>query len=191
MNYNNIYSKIIVKASKRSLSEAIYIEKHHIKPKCMGGGYNKNNIVILTGKEHFVCHHLLTKIYPNSLPIARAYYCMCNGLNGSFAIKARNRIKIHCTEEHKHKISIANKGKSKPVRSKEHCDNISKGKTGKPHIMSEDTYKKIALSNTGKKRSEAFCQNLSNKLKGRFVSADTKLKMSLARKNYLIKKDIM
>jgi hypothetical protein len=36
-----------------------YFEKHHIMPKCMGGDGESNNIVQLTPKEHFVCHHLL------------------------------------------------------------------------------------------------------------------------------------
>lgn len=36
----------------------IYYESHHIVPKCMGG----TETVLLTAKEHFVCHLLLTKM---------------------------------------------------------------------------------------------------------------------------------
>lgn len=37
-----------------------YFEKHHILPRCLGGD-NKNNIVNLSAREHFIVHYLLTK----------------------------------------------------------------------------------------------------------------------------------
>jgi len=40
-----------------------YVEKHHIKPKSLGGDNSKSNLVSLTAREHFICHFLLTKIY--------------------------------------------------------------------------------------------------------------------------------
>lgn len=39
-----------------------YIEKHHIIPKSLGGSNDKNNIVKLSAKEHFICHLLLVKM---------------------------------------------------------------------------------------------------------------------------------
>lgn len=38
-----------------------YTEKHHIIPKSCGGDNSKDNLVVLTAKEHFICHLLLTK----------------------------------------------------------------------------------------------------------------------------------
>lgn len=36
---------------------------HHIKPRSLGGIDDKENIVKLTAREHFVCHWLLVKMY--------------------------------------------------------------------------------------------------------------------------------
>lgn len=64
MNYQKIYNQIIERAKNRKLKG--YKERHHIIPKCIGGSNKKDNIVELTAREHFVCHHLLTKIYPKN-----------------------------------------------------------------------------------------------------------------------------
>lgn len=40
-----------------------YKENHHILPKCLGGNNKKQNLVYLTGREHWVAHLLLHKIY--------------------------------------------------------------------------------------------------------------------------------
>ena len=36
---------------------------HHIKPRSLDGTDDKENIVKLTAREHFVCHWLLVKMY--------------------------------------------------------------------------------------------------------------------------------
>lgn len=41
----------------------VYYEKHHITPKSLGGSNKNENLVFLTGREHFVAHMLLAKIY--------------------------------------------------------------------------------------------------------------------------------
>ena len=73
MNYQKIYSSIIENAKKenriklrKNQSSYIYYEKHHIIPKCLNGTDEKNNLVLLTAREHYVCHKLLTRIYPNT-----------------------------------------------------------------------------------------------------------------------------
>jgi len=64
MNYEKIYSDLINKAksSNRNKKEGVY-EKHHIIPKCLGGGNNKENLVLLTPREHFIAHSLLIKFH--------------------------------------------------------------------------------------------------------------------------------
>ena len=52
--------KILSKSIKLPTTE--YVEKHHIIPKSMGGNNSNENIAILTAREHFVCHLLLTKM---------------------------------------------------------------------------------------------------------------------------------
>lgn len=62
--YTKWYYNIIEKAKQkqRCKRSTIYYESHHIIPKCMGG----TNQVLLTGKEHFICHLLLCKMVKGS-----------------------------------------------------------------------------------------------------------------------------
>ena len=61
--YSKWYNSIIDKAQKRNWNKVdFYVEKHHIIPKSLGGIDDKNNLVTLTAREHFICHLLLTKI---------------------------------------------------------------------------------------------------------------------------------
>lgn len=67
MNHLKIYNKIIenAKVDNRIKHNGIYYESHHINPKCLGGTNDKENLVLLTAKEHFICHKLLTYIHKN------------------------------------------------------------------------------------------------------------------------------
>ena len=64
MFIENKYTKIyfnIIDVRKRITFEG-YGENHHILPSSLGGSDDKENIVRLTAKEHFIVHHLLTKM---------------------------------------------------------------------------------------------------------------------------------
>jgi hypothetical protein len=62
----------------RSKANGEYYEKHHIVPRCLGGSNEKQNLVLLTAKEHFLAHRILYKIYPNDRNIAFSFWGMCN-----------------------------------------------------------------------------------------------------------------
>ena len=57
------YSNICLRALNRILPDSIYTETHHILPKSIYPQYakDKDNLVKLTAREHFICHWLLTK----------------------------------------------------------------------------------------------------------------------------------
>lgn len=61
MNYSRIYEELC-----GGDMDGDYLEKHHIIPRCMGGTDDKNNIVLLTGRAHYIAHLLLIKMYPNN-----------------------------------------------------------------------------------------------------------------------------
>lgn len=65
MNYKKIYDAIILKAKLENRLKNIneYFENHHIIPKSCGGDETKNNKVLLTAKEHYICHYLLIKLF--------------------------------------------------------------------------------------------------------------------------------
>lgn len=58
--YTKYYHNIIKQAASRKIDT--YTEEHHIIPRSMGGSDDDTNLVRLTGREHFVCHLLLTKM---------------------------------------------------------------------------------------------------------------------------------
>lgn len=64
--YTKIYYAIIEKAKTINRLDE-YTEKHHIIPKSLGGSNEKDNLVALTGREHFICHILLTKMLEGPL----------------------------------------------------------------------------------------------------------------------------
>lgn len=122
MNYQKIYNQIIERAKSRQLEG--YKEKHHILPKCLGGKDDKDNLVELTAREHFLCHRLLCEIYPNNDKLWYALFLMAIGKNrhiktDPYKISSRtyeslrlNFIKTAkkkiISEEQKSKISKAN-----------------------------------------------------------------------------------
>jgi hypothetical protein len=78
MNYQKIYDSIIENRKTQTVKEE-YSETHHIIPKSIGGSNNFNNLVILTGREHFICHLLLVKIHkntPNYYKMVKAFFMM-------------------------------------------------------------------------------------------------------------------
>ena len=65
MNCRRIYFNLIRKRKKEIINNehSQYCEKHHIIPRSLGGLDNKNNIVSLTAKEHYIAHLLLSKMF--------------------------------------------------------------------------------------------------------------------------------
>jgi predicted Zn-ribbon and HTH transcriptional regulator len=169
MNYQRIYDQIIDRAKNR-ISPIGYYETHHIVPKCLGGSDDPENLANLTAREHFICHWLLTRIYPEDRKLSYALWCMCNMKahvrHGYYTVSSR------LYEEARIKFSIANsiqmkgrifsdetraklkkpkseetKLKMRKPKSPEHIENM-KGRS-----VSEETRKKIGESNRGKVRS--------------------------------------
>jgi hypothetical protein len=58
--YTKYYTLITDRAKGRSITE--YTERHHIIPQALGGSNDKDNLVDLTAREHFICHWLLIKM---------------------------------------------------------------------------------------------------------------------------------
>lgn len=75
MDYQKHYTLLMARAQARKLEQ--YYEKHHIIPRCLGGSDSADNLVNLTGREHFIAHQLLVKIYPKNHSLAKAANMMC------------------------------------------------------------------------------------------------------------------
>lgn len=61
--------------SKNRIVPSGYVERHHIIPKSLGGTDDEDNIAILSGREHFVAHLLLAKIYGGGMWYALLMMC--------------------------------------------------------------------------------------------------------------------
>ena len=65
MNYQNIYHALIRKALQKNRVKVPNdgYDRHHIIPKSVGGDNSSSNLVLLTGREHYLAHKLLVKMY--------------------------------------------------------------------------------------------------------------------------------
>jgi hypothetical protein len=60
VEYKRTYDKLMERASGRKYISGEH-ERHHIVPRSLGGSNAKTNIAVLTYREHFLAHWLLTK----------------------------------------------------------------------------------------------------------------------------------
>lgn len=91
--YSKWYFNIIDRSKNRILEKSVYTEKHHIIPKSLGGSDANDNIAVLTGREHFICHLLLPKFTTGAARAKMIYaawrMCCCGSrLNKGFKISS-------------------------------------------------------------------------------------------------------
>jgi hypothetical protein len=118
MTYLKLYNKLIEHAKEQNRKKGSdYLENHHIIPKCLGGSNKKENMVLLTAREHFLAHKLLSKAYPENKSLFMGYHKM--SLSSS---ENQQRIKLSSKEYEQLRIKNAffNTGKlnwkSRPVK---------------------------------------------------------------------------
>lgn len=66
-HYYNRYQRFIESRKLRTLSNDVYTEKHHIIPISLGGLDIPENIIVLSGREHYIAHWILAKAYQESM----------------------------------------------------------------------------------------------------------------------------
>ena len=195
MNYSKIYDDLIQSAKLRPNIPLLngYLEKHHIVPRSMGGSNNKDNIVCLTAREHFIAHGLLWRIHKNK-KMACAFILMSTNRNGKryynsrgfeVARKAMSKVKtgekgpIH-SEESRLKISLYMKNKKRKPLSEEHRQKLRNFNLGRKH--SQEAKNKISSANKKRIYEEVYtkerAEKISQSLKGRKHSDEAKRKIS-------------
>jgi len=79
INWEKLYYKHIEKCKNQIIEEGKTYYKHHILPKSSGGSDDKDNLIILTYKQHVFAHFLLYRWKPtNSNWVA---YRLMNGID--------------------------------------------------------------------------------------------------------------
>lgn len=182
--YKRICSRGIALAVERRAS-GVYCEKHHVIPRSWGGSNNKDNIAVLTGREHFIAHKLLAKAYPSDRKMKLAAYQMSidrrdrgyrvrsfdyERMRKEFAKSQAGDANHAKKTEVRQKISAANAGKSSPKKgipmSAESRAKMSAAKKllfGERHPrygakLTDETKAKISKSNKGKTAGELHPQ---------------------------------
>ena len=114
----NKYSKTyfaITSNAKQRITEG-YTELHHIVPQSMGGSNDKENLVELTAREHFICHWLLIKMTEGE-DRSKMLYAL-NGMKAENRYQQRYHTQITARVYEKYRI--------------EHAENHSKRMKGRP-----------------------------------------------------------
>lgn len=204
MDYKKIYHEIIERSKNRTLS--CYTEKHHIIPKCLGGSNEKENIVILTPKEHYMCHFLLYRMNKDNKKLSYAFWIMCNGFSKKkreFVISSRVYSEIR--ENISYSLRESKKGVKRPESVGIAVGNAHRGKeiseqqkkiiseSNKNKIISQETRDKISKALTGRKHTETHCKKNSDKHRGQsptnkinIIDEDIKYILSIPRKEALL-----
>lgn len=143
MNYQKIYDQIIERAIKepRKKGQGTYLESHHIVPKCLGGSNDNINKVLLTAREHFICHWLLHRIHPNNHKLSYAFWMMC---------RVKNK-----DQSSRYKPSTTSFAEAKQANAQANRE-VKRGKPSnrKGCKLSEETIKRLIAVRTGKPSSK-------------------------------------
>jgi hypothetical protein len=171
MNYAAHYERLISRARGRTITG--YRERHHVLPRCMGGTDDPQNIVELTGEEHYVAHQLLVKMYPGNRRLTHAANLMSRASgNKSYGWIRRLHAKA---------ISEALRGKERPeqrgrVFTAEHRVKLSAAR--KKRIYTPELRANLSASLKGKMRSEQHRTNHAEALRGFKHSEEMRAKVS-------------
>lgn len=182
--YERWYYHIIAKAKCQSRSKGgeVYYEEHHIVPRSLGGGDSDENLVLLTYREHLLCHWLLYKFSEgeNKAKMAYAFWAMCQLVNDHHQRVPPLRVLESARHAHIKELSKKMSGKGNPMygsdggflgkkHTKEHRQKISgNGMYGKTH--SKEACERIAIAQRARKgipKSEETKRKMSDNAKRR------------------------
>ena len=168
--YTKWYYSIInnVKIQNRQKSLDTYYESHHIIPVCIRGrkgNGGKNDLVLLTLKEHYLVHWLLTKMVQDEyykMKLYHAFFQMCGRKNIPCFLKEISKRKHALatsyffrgkpkSKEHNRKNSEACQGRIPWNKGKKYKRNIAPWNKGlKTGPMKQETIDKLVNYRLGK-----------------------------------------
>ena len=171
--YTRLYESIITRAKQRSLDS--YTERHHIIPRSLGGNDDADNLVDLTGREHFICHWLLTKMVDSTndkwkMMNALGYMMWAeNQTQERYKVSARlyEQLKTKHSEMKSWAVAGERNGMYGKHHSEEAREKIRQSRLG--NQINEEQRDKIRQFRTGKKWTEEQKQLMSERRKGKTV----------------------
>ena len=199
MKYADHYDRLITRARGRTLVG--YRERHHVVPRCMGGDNSSQNLVYLTGEEHYVAHQLLVKMHPKVRGLAVAAVRMAKQCTGNKAYGwLRRRIAKETSDrfrgkkcapfspEHRARMSLVKRGNRHAaghIRSPEHRAKLSAAMKGNHNGLgvtpSPEKKERLSISQRGRIFSPEHRSKLCAARRARPPhSPETRAKMSAA-----------
>ena len=124
MNYQKLYDAIIQDAIESPKPEQ-YKELHHIVPKCLGGSDDKENIVELTARQHYLAHWLLYKIHRSS-KLVHAWHGMSRIGKGQESRRQNSHLFEYAKKERNKLLSENSKGENNWFYGKKHSEETRK-----------------------------------------------------------------
>ena len=86
--YIDFINEIIIQHGQhrkdRPNPDGLILERHHIKPRCLGGTDDIFNLIDLTVREHYIAHKLLAEEYPEEEKLVCAWHFMSTIKNGRY-----------------------------------------------------------------------------------------------------------
>lgn len=194
MDYQKIYSDLISSRKDRRLNEDGYYEIHHIIPKCRNGSNEKDNLIALTAREHYLAHWLLLKIYNDDYRLKFAFSCMSGILsptgNREFTSAQYERCKIY------NSLALKQMYKEHPERHPGRSENSREAARKR---MKENNPQGSGANNTNAKKTEVvymdgtveifqYAKEISEKRGIPYSSVKCAIKFKSPMKKYNIRK---
>lgn len=186
----NKYSKwyfSLITDRKMKKNTGVYLERHHIIPKCLGGNDGEENLVYLTAREHYIAHLLLIKMIEGRCKskMSFALKCMSNFQN-QFHQRYIPASKIYEIERKNFAQAIGNYNKGHPGYLKKHSDEA------KEKIKNTQKEKFTKMTNQEKanwvKRSFSSPESWTDERKQK-ISESTKGKPKTKTKDFYLSKE--
>ena len=167
--YTTIYRSIVRRSRKRGLDKRVldgYYEEHHVLPVALGGTDDPKNRVLLTAREHFLCHLLLTRMTEGAdlvrMKHAFSYMALCHS-------STHDR---HKTNSHWYQKAREFAAQSRDAQWKANISRALKGRK-----LSSESIEKMRKSLTGRTLTEEHRRSISRASKERGFSERAKRRM--------------
>jgi hypothetical protein len=188
ITYKDFINNILETRGRFACGEE-YHERHHILPRSCGGTNDKNNLIDLFAKEHFIAHKLLAEENLNNEKLVCAYAAMSFISN-----EYEKRYRLTPEEYEEARIALSDLRKKKYQNKENHpcyglhiseerkrkIGEINKGnKYCLGRIITDETRKKIGDAN--RNPSEETRKKMSDTRKGRGIGASNSNAKSVIR----------
>lgn len=163
-----------------------YHERHHILPRCMGGTDNKENLIDLFAREHFIAHKLLALENPDNQKLIHAWWMMSTTTKSG---QRQESVTPEEYEEARKAFSKSMSGENNPIHKiqhpllgthlseeqKQHLREINTGELSPRYgvPLSEEHKCKISMALIGKTVTDQTRLNLRNSHLGKSMGADS------------------